>query len=93
MPVGCFKDELSARALPEMLANFRIKSAKWPEVLNWTDLEGTVVKKCAAKVRLSVYQLLEIQDNVADAPNVGLVKMTDVVIGKCGWKMEKVEML
>lgn len=51
VPVGCFKDKVSARALPEMLANFRIKSAKWPEKLNWNDLEGTVVKKCAAKVR------------------------------------------
>lgn len=51
VPVGCFKDKVSARALPEMLANFRIESAKWPEELNWNDLEGTVVKKCAAKVR------------------------------------------
>ena len=51
MPVGCFKDKTSARALPEMLANFRIKTAKWPEKLNWSDIEGTVVKKCAAKVR------------------------------------------
>lgn len=52
VPIGCFNcDKLSDRSLPEMLANFRVQSEKWPEVMNWTNIESTVVKKCAAKVR------------------------------------------
>lgn len=50
--VGCYKDKMSDRALPEMLANYRVKNGKWPDVLDWNDLENSVIKRCAVKVCL-----------------------------------------
>lgn len=50
VPVGCYNDKMSNRALPEMLANYRVKTTKWPDVLNWNDLESSVIERCAAKV-------------------------------------------
>ena len=49
--VGCYKDEMPYRALPEILANYRrVKNAKSPDVLDWNDLENSVIKRCAVKV-------------------------------------------
>ena len=50
VPIGCFKDQMNDRALPEMLENYRVQTEKWPEIMKWNDLENTVIKKCARKV-------------------------------------------
>ena len=52
VPVGCYMDKTSYRALPKMLANYRVQNGKWPDVLDWNDLENSVIKRCAAKVYL-----------------------------------------
>lgn len=54
VPVGCYKDIRLNRALPTLLANYRVKNAKWPDILDWTDLENSVIKKCATKVCLII---------------------------------------
>lgn len=61
VPVGCFNDRLSARALPELLENFRVQNSKWPEVMNWTHIETSVIKKCAAKAKSKGYLFFGIQ--------------------------------
>lgn len=52
VPVGCYKDVMSDRALPELLENYRIKTKKYPDVLKWKDLENSVIERCAVKVCL-----------------------------------------
>lgn len=54
VPVGCYKDVMSDRALPELLENYRIKTKKYPDVLKWKDLENSVIERCAVKVCLVV---------------------------------------
>ena len=54
VPVGCYKDKRSDRALPELLENYRVKTRKYPDVLEWKDLESSVIERCAAKVRFVV---------------------------------------
>ena len=51
VPVGCYNDIRSDRALPELLENYRVKTAKYPDVLEWKDLESSVIERCAIKVR------------------------------------------
>ena len=54
VPVGCYKDKISDRALPELLENYRVETTKYPDVLKWNDLEYSVIERCAAKVCLVV---------------------------------------
>ena len=54
VPVGCYKDETSDRALPELLENYRVKTSKYPDVLEWEDLERSVIERCALKVSFVV---------------------------------------
>ena len=54
VPVGCYDDKKSDRALPELLENYRVKTRKYPDVLEWKDLESSVIERCAAKVRFLV---------------------------------------
>ena len=54
VPVGCYKDETSDRALPELLENYRVKTRKYPDVLEWEDLERSVIERCALKVSFVV---------------------------------------
>jgi len=50
VPVGCYKDKTSDRALPELLENYRVETEKYPDVLEWKDLERSVIERCAVKV-------------------------------------------
>lgn len=50
VPVGCYKDETSNRTLPELLENYRVKTTKYPDVLDWEDLGSSVIQRCAVKV-------------------------------------------
>lgn len=61
VPVGCYKDIRLNRALPTLLANYRVKNAKWPDILDWTDLENSVIKKCATKAKERGYSFFGIQ--------------------------------
>lgn len=50
VPVGCYRDEMSNRALPALLENYRVETRKYPDVLEWEDLERSVIERCALKV-------------------------------------------
>ena len=54
VPVGCYRDEMSNRALPELLENYRVETRKYPDVLEWEDLERSVIERCALKVSFVV---------------------------------------
>jgi len=61
VPVGCYKDVMSDRALPELLENYRIKTKKYPDVLKWKDLENSVIERCAVKTKRKGYSFFAIQ--------------------------------
>lgn len=51
-----------------MLANYRVETGKWPDVLDWNDLENTVIKRCAIKVccvRLVESSVLMIEQSIS----------------------------
>lgn len=61
VPVGCYRDEMSNRALPELLENYRVETRKYPDVLEWEDLERSVIERCALKAKAKGYSCFAIQ--------------------------------